>query len=201
MARRAVDPSSRIARLEAVRETLQPDEIWNLAETAAALGITERQMKNRIDADPDMPIKVRGHEGLSYQFAAAVLVEYEIGKAKAQKAERESRMERLRELTGLETPDVAGDLTLQEMREIDRIQTASQRRKIEQGRYVPREDHQRIVGDLLSTFQSETLGLISRIDAAGKLAPDVREMVEEDLRDMLVRTHDRAAEKLGPHAA
>lgn len=200
MARRAVDPSARIVRLQAARDLLKAGDVLNLEEMATAAGITSRHLKPMIDEDPDFPVIQRGSEGVAWQFDAFKVIAHMIARAEQTLAERRARIERLQDLAGIVVPEVPMDLSLPEIRELDRLQTAAQRRKIEQGNYVPKADFQAVVGDLLAFFQRETLGLISRIDAEGKLPAAIREAVEEDLRDMLVRTHDSVAKHLSADA-
>jgi hypothetical protein len=200
VARRAADPSARIAHLKAAREMVQPGEVLNAQEFAAAAGMSWRMLKQMIDQDEGWPIKVRGSEGSGWQIEAVPAIDHMIAHYQGKLAERRANMERLRDLAGIEAPVVSPELSISDLRALDQIQNSVQRRKIEQGLYVLASEHREIIGDLMVLFREETMGLIGRVDAAGRWPEGVREEVVEDLRNMLVRTHDKAAVHLGADA-
>jgi hypothetical protein len=201
MSRKAPDPSARIALLKAARANLVKLKIkgpLNGDEMAKACGVTWRTLKPMLEADPKWPCLMRGSEGVAYQIEPRSFIDYWIKKLEAQLAERRSKAEKIALIAGFAPEVAATGLSLEELRQLDAMQINAQRRKIEQGTYIPLAKFESIIVDILTTMQTETLATVSRMDPAGKWPPEVRAGVAEAMKSLLVRLHDKLGAKFDP---
>jgi hypothetical protein len=199
MARTPSEPSQRIARLVAARKHLKRGEVLNGEEMAAAAGMTWRQMKPLIDNDRAWPIKQRGYEGVAWQFEPRKVIDHMIRQDRAKLAESVKRRDRLTAMAGVEV-EKGSDYSLSELREIDRLQESAHRRKIEQNKYMLREEVETLFANYAATVQTELLAIPSVKDPAGQWPPEIRLGVVDGIRDGLVRAHDAAGELITRNA-
>lgn len=195
MAENQQDPSTRRARLVEALKLVGPRDIFNLNKLALAAGIPDRLMSREIKADKKFPVKIYGAEGIEYEFYAVKAIKYMIGVCDAKLALRRSKMDLISSLSGIEVPtSTSRDFGIAELKQIDQIQTSTQKRKIEQSVYVLKTHHERCITELATLVQTEVLSTASRLDASGQWPPDIRSSVEEALKDILVVIHDKAME-------
>jgi hypothetical protein len=203
LARQAPDPSARIAALKERRKQFVASKVkgpLNAEEMAAAIGMTWRQLKTYVEADPDFPCLLRGSEGSPYQFDAKKVFDHLIRFFESKLKERNDRNRRIAEMAGFEPEMADTGLSLEELRQLDFLQTSNQRKKIEQRQYVPLAEFEGVIADVFTTIQSETLSMVGRLDPAGKWPALVREQVREEGRNLLVRIHDKLGKRLNPDA-
>ena len=195
MAANQPDPSERRARLVEALKLVKPRDIFNLNQLALAAGIPDRLMSREVKADKDFPVKTYGAEGIEYEFQAVKAIKYMIGTCDAKLAARRSKMDLISSLSGIEIPaSAARDFGIAELKQIDQIQTSTQKRKIEQSLYVLKVHHEKCITELATLVQTEVLSTASRLDASGQWPPEIRSSVEEALKNILVVIHDKAME-------
>lgn len=195
MASNQPDPTERRARLAEALKLFKPRDKINLSQLALAAGIPDRLMSREVKADSKFPVKTYGAEGVEYEFYAVKAIKYMIGVCDAKIAARRSKMDLISTLSGLEIPTSASrDFGIAELKQIDQIQTSTQKRKIEQSIYVLRTHHESCITELATLVQTEVLSAASRLDASGQWPPEIRASVEEALKDILVVIHDKAME-------
>lgn len=203
MARQSPDPSARIALLKAARVNLVKSKIKgpvNGHEMAKIAGMTWRNLKFQIEADPDWPCLMRGSEGVAYQFDPRKVLDHMVRRLQAKLNERTTRNRRIAEMAGFD-PDLADTgLSIDELRQLDALQVSVQRRKIEQRTYVPLGEFEAVLADVFSTMQAETLSLVGRLDPSGRWPAPVRADVKDELRSLLVRLHDKLGKNFNPNA-
>lgn len=199
--RKIADPTARLAALREARKAVKKGEVFNADDMAAITGQTWRNLKPQVDADPGWPILKRGAEGVAWQFDGRAVLDHMIAGLEAQAKARDERERRKAELAGIHarSPEKTG-LTVGEYAEIDRMQTAAQRRKIEQRVYTLDSEHRQVVTLIFSTVQNELLAAPSRLDAAGQWSPEIRANVADALRTLAVRIHDQVKDKLTEYA-
>lgn len=206
MSRQPSDPSARLALLRDALDKTRAElkgkkgdaRFVNADEMAAIAGITWKAMKPQVEADPKWPVQRKGSEGVAYLFAPVKVLEHMIAGLEAKLAQREERAARIARMSGVAVAPAQASLDVRELKAIDDLQTSVQRRKIEQGFYVKRADHEATVADIFSTMQAETLATVSRLDPAGRWPATVRVEVADAMRTLLVRLHDKIGAKLKP---
>lgn len=192
MARLASDPKQRLADLERIRGMIKPRETFNLSGFAELLGMTRPNLRKIIDADPDFPVKVRGSEGVEWVLSGRKTVAHLTKRAKETIKRRAEKAERLATLSGLqfEADDLA-HFTVDELLKANVASAATQKRKIEQGRLIPIAQHNQIISSIMTTFQNGVRAVTPRLDEAGLMPPELRDLMDDALRDLLVECHDK----------
>lgn len=203
MSRKTPNPSPRIAKLEAARKTIRRKLIVNGEDLSKIVGLTWRRLRDLVEADPEWPVIRKGSEGVSYEFDAKAVLDHMIRRAKEQMVGRHKRADRIATMSGvLISPELLAQdqLSINDLRTIDTLQTSAQRRKIEQRHYVRRDEAEAVITDLFSTMQAETMATVSRLDPAGRWPSQVRAEVAEAVRGLLVTLHDKVGDWLKPDA-
>lgn len=194
MPAKKVDPAVRLQRFRGLRAVAEPASKLTAAELAKALGFSWRHVKNMIDADAEFPIEVRGAEGAAWTFDLCAVLDHLIARDTALVALNDERAARMAKLTGAAA--VLDDqsrprLSMDEMRQAANTVVALDKMKRQQGHYVLAEPARRFFQDYHQHFQTEALGVLSRIDPAGQLLPAIRESIETDMRNLLVDLQER----------
>lgn len=203
MARKASDPTARIAQLKAARAKFVKSKIkgpLNGGEMAQAVQMSWRWFKQIVDDDDGFPCLLRGSEGSPYQFDPRPVFDHMIKRLQEQLQDRSTRNRRLAEVAGI-SPELADSgMSLEEIRMLDAIQVSTQRRKIEQRLYVQLAEHEAVIADVFSTIQAEVLSTAGRLDPSGRWQAAIRNQVREEMRNLLVRLHDRLGARLNGNA-
>lgn len=224
MPRLPADPIGRLAVLEAARKDIGRKKIiLNLTEMAKVAGMTERNFTTIVKRDEHLPVKQPGGMGVPWQFEAGKVLDHLIKQARAAQAEREARMARVTRLAGLGAsagasssgdPRGAGSGTVARGDPADLLASAKaisamvdtqakiRGEKQAQGRLVDMERARSVLWAMLTTMQTETLAIASKMDPTGQWEPELRGQVEEELRNVLlgVRTKlETELEKLRGH--
>lgn len=205
--RKPADPAARLSLLRAARENAKPDDVLNHREMAQACGMTPRNLKLTIDADDTFPILSRGGEGIGYQYGVVAALDHMIAKCEAMLADRAERAGKLERLSGLQLnakseapakrrrgkvePVAQAPITASEARDIGQAQLTAHKLKEMQGKLVVADPMRRFLGDYHTALQTETLGLLGKIDPAGQLPAQVRLQVEDSMRTLLVNLQER----------
>ncbi len=160
---------------------------------AAALGMTWRNLRYTIDADPELPILTRGGEGIAYRFRAAAVFKHLIAKCNDAIAQRDERALRMARITGIRLPaPVAGvhvsseTLTASELKIAGETLLVVHKLKLLQGAYVEAPRLTAFLIDYHSQFQQRALSLLGKIDPAGQWPVAVRQAVDDTMRTLLV---------------
>lgn len=198
MPRKPADPSARLTLLLAGQKQIKPGDVLSKADMAKALGMTERNLTLTIISDPDFPVMSRGGEGVAWQLDAAAVFGHLISICNATLAERETRAARMQRLSGYQPPaPVAGlpatddgPLSIQDLKQLGDAQMTVHRLKEAQKHFMPREAVMNWLMNYHSKFQSNALALLSKVDPAGQWPADVRRVVEDALRTILLEQQD-----------
>ncbi len=191
MTRKPADPSARLALLKAARRRAKSQDVLDMSGMAKACGFTNRNLKLTIDSDPDFPILARGGEGVPYQFDAVAVLDHLIAKCNAVLGDRRKRAAKMARLAGVpELESAAIDdeepLTAHEVKAAVDAMMSTHKMRQQQGRYLLRDASVAFFTDYHGQLQSETLGLLGKIDPAGEWSPLVRQKVEDAMRTLLV---------------
>jgi hypothetical protein len=202
MPRLPADPVGRLAVLEAARAGCKPGTILNADDMAKVAGMTWRNLKTLIDRDKAFPIRTRGDMGVPWQFSAAKVLNHLIKQAQSAQVDRERRMASVSRLAGLGA--AAGALSpgdrasvgsgsaaqmLEGARAVSAVVDAQAKvrgEKQAQGRLVEVEKVSGLLWDMMTTMQTETLAIASKMDPAGQLDPEQRLAIDEHLRNVLL---------------
>jgi hypothetical protein len=188
--RRKINRSPRLLALIERRKKVRKGEQFNADEMAAIAGMTWRNLKPQVDEDPAFPIVSRGSEGKPWVFDGRAVLDHMIARLELEAKEQQAREERVALMAGISPDLAASGMSVADLVKIDQLQTNAQRRKIEQGEYVRRDDAENAITGMFTTMQSETLATVSRLDPAGQWPPEVRAAVADALRTLLVRVHN-----------
>lgn len=195
MARKPVSMASRLPHLEGLRKQIKPREEFNLGEMAKAIGMSGPSLRELIDKDPDCPIAERGREGRGWKIYGRKFVDHLIKRGKEEIEARREKAARIAHLGGADFSERDIErFGIDELLKVDRQQSTTQRRKIEQGHFVPLDQHNRVVAAILTVFQNGVRGIGPKVDKAGRLSPEIREHIDDELRNLLVECHDKLGE-------
>jgi len=206
MPRIAVSPADYLDKLEAGRKAAQAGAMVNATEFARATGATWRIVERWIIADPEFPVVQRGRMGEPWRFDLVASLDHLLKRARALAAGRGARLAEVARLAGFggaegaaPSPNVsAGPGTAADratdargLKALAEAQMMTHRLKQMQGDYVRRDAVEALLDDLMTTIQSETLGITSKLDPAGQWPADLRASVESELRTVLVTVRDK----------
>lgn len=178
-----------------MRKAVRKGEILTAAELATAMSMTWRNIRLIIDGDASFPVVKRGAEGHEWNFDLAAVLDWFIKRDEQTVSRAEVKRARLAKLAGLSTMVVDGEsragLTVDEIRSTAQALIQAQRLKEQQAELVPAEPARAFWADYHEHFQSEVIGLLSRIDPAGQLSPGIRKLIDDDMRTLLVTLQGR----------
>ena len=189
--------------MKASRRKLKTACVVQGTEIAAMMGLTWRILKARIVRDRSFPVIERGANGKPWTFEAVSVLDYMIADTERLQAERKAREKRTARLAGIggdpiEVPEVydhsgssvdsAVDLAAHSraLNALAQAQMTTHRLKQMQGEYVLAADHDRVVATIMSTMQTETLAISTKMDPAGAWEPSLRKSVEDMLKNVLL---------------
>jgi hypothetical protein len=189
MARPKGDPSDLIRRLEAALKIAKPRDVLSADDMAKCTGMTWRNLlMTHIEPDSKFPIERRGAEGVAWQFRVVKVLRHMLKRANERIASNEASARRVQQLTGFEIPDEAGSaIGIHDVGKLIDANVKAQNEKVRQGHYVPRAEVDAFVIDYNSMIQSGILGASQKADPVGSLPPDVRGVMDEELRNLCVR--------------
>ena len=192
------DPNVRIARLTQARKLFKRADTCNMEALGLAAGVTANRIAQEVKADSKFPIMKRGYMGVEWVFNAHKAIDYMLAQAKARVTERENRADLLSRLSGITVDPklLPQHMSIAELKEIDRLQTQAQRRKIEQGQYVPREDHEGVVSTIFEQVQEVFISVATEADASGLWPADVSDSVSEYFRNSAAQFQSRVIAEL-----
>jgi len=200
------EPATRLTSLRAARKRAKPKDECNFDEMAKVVGVSSRGLKKAIGDDPNVPMLQRGSEGVPYRFNVRATLDYLIAKHVAAQNRRKAQAVRLQRLSGvggkaavaaIEESDEG--LSIADLRTVGQITMDQHRLRLQQGRYVVADDTLAFLDDYHSHLQSETLGLLSKIDPAGQWDAQVRLSVEGAMRTLLVNLQGRMERFVASH--
>jgi len=191
---RTSDPTARLARLRAARKSIgRKRPVLSAVPMAEMAGMTWAGLRKHIDGDAAFPIKGRGGNGIEWEFDARKVLDHLIGKLERDVAKKRARTRRMAEIAGFD-PDTLPDesLGIADLAKIDSILTSVQRKKTEQGHYVVAAKADRAAADFIEAVVEAFMGAVQRMDPTGSLPASVRQKLDNEMRDGLVRIHDAA---------
>lgn len=217
MSRPPSDPIARLAKLEAARAAVGPDETFNGLEMARIAGLTYRAFSDRVSEDVDFPVVQRGSEGVPFIFNAAAVLDHMIAGARAVLADRERRTGRATFLAGLgaeagpspagesERPGTAARDLHADAKALSALIDARAKlraEKVADGRLLERDKVEAFLWRWLGDLQSEVLAIEARIDKTGRLDVPTRSAVKDELAASLVGMRGALEKQIGEwHAA
>lgn len=191
---RTADPTARLARLRAAKKSLgRKRPILSAGPMSEMAGMTWAGLRKHLDGDPAFPIKARGGNGIEWQFDARKVLDHLIAKLEREAARKRARTRRMAEIAGFD-PDTLPDATLgiADLAKIDAILTSVQRKKTDQGHYVVATKADRAAADFIEAVVEAFMGAVQRMDPTGSLPATVRQDLDNEMRNGLVRIHDAA---------
>lgn len=202
MKRIASNPSLRLNAYTAAREQVEPGQQVNAAEMSQICQMTWANLRKKVEADPAFPVASRGSEGIAWSFDAAAVLDHLIAQARKTVAARQMRhgiLAKVVSAPGVSAPEepdaeaVSSDL-VQHSRAIKSFADATmamERAKAQQGQYVEAAKVSELLNDMMATMQAEVLSIGSRLDPAGRMSPDDRAYIEQELRRVLSETQTK----------
>jgi hypothetical protein len=192
--RKPADPSARLALLRPALKQVKRGEKLNADDMAKVAQMTWRNMKLTIDKDADFPIDFRGGPGIAWVFDAAKVLKHLIVQCEKAIADRGIKAARMARLSGQpaeyadQGPADSGEAPLapNELKLLFDSQMVSHKLKEAQKKFMPRDATLAFLMDYHSQMQTETLGLLGKIDPAGQWPADVRKAVEDTMRSLLL---------------
>lgn len=179
---------------EAMEGFKRTDEI-NMSQLAKIYGADIRRVSRVVRDDDKFPVAFKGGPGVDWRFKAHAALRHLIKREQAKIEADAAKVKRLALISGL--PDVGDSgVSLTDLKTAAGIAAENQRRKIDQGRYVTREEHERVVADIFVTVQTELTGARSNMDAAGRWPPEIATEVDEFHRGLLVTMHEKIGKVL-----
>lgn len=158
---------------------------------AKVLEMTDRNLAIIMEKDAEFPVVARGGQGVAYQLNARAVIDHLIAGCRALLADRKKRATRLNRLASAGADVSAAEaedetLSPQDLKTTGDAQMTVHKLKLAQGKYLAKDAALAFLLDYHGQFQSETLGLLSRIDPAGQWPAEVRKGVDEGMRTLLV---------------
>lgn len=211
MPRIAVSPADYLEQLSAGRKAAVTGALVNAGELARAAGVTWRILERWIIADPEFPVVQRGRMGEPWQFDLVAALDHLLSRARSLAAGRGARRAEVARLAGFggaegvppspdasTGPGAAADRAADArgLKALAEAQMTTHRLKQMQGEYVRSDAAKALLSDMMTTMQTETLAISSKLDAAGQWPPDLRASIEAELRDVLLVVQDKLDLKL-----
>lgn len=211
MPRIAVSPADYLDPLDAGRKTASNGAMVNASGLAKAAGVTWRILERWIIADPEFPVVQRGRMGEPWQFDLVAALDHLLKRARALAAGRGARRAEVARLAGFggaesvapspdasAGPGAAADRAAdaRALKALSDAQMTTHRLKELQGKYVRRDTVTALLIDMMTTMQTETLAISSKLDAAGHWPAELRAAVEAELRTVLVTVQDKVDARL-----
>jgi len=199
-------PADFLPQLEAARAAAKPGTEVNASGLARATGITWRVIEPWVLADDAFPVMRRGGQGNPWAFDLATALDRMIKRARSLSAARGARKAETSRLAGFgggesappsPEPDVgpgsAADRTADArgLKALAEAQMITHRLKQQQREFVPAAAVVALLGDLMTTMQTETLAISSKLDPSGAWPAELRMSVEDELRTVLVIVRDK----------
>lgn len=199
MARTRTITNPRLEQLRAARKRIRKGETLTAEPMASLLSLSWKALGDKIAADPGVPIVQRGSRGVEWQFDARAVVDYfiRLEEAEARKARRVAELGGL----GAAGADVVASMGLADLAKADAVATSVQRKKIEQGEYMPRTRVVQAFDRYTDTVVSQFLNVTHRIDPTGALPVEVRAMLDNEMRNVLLALHDAASREMAAFGA
>jgi hypothetical protein len=207
--RKPADPSTRLALLRPALKQVKRGEKLNGYDMAKVCQMTWRNLILTINKEPTFPIERRGSEGIAWVFDAAKVLKHLIARCESALAERNAKASRMARLSGQpadygnQPARDTGDepLAPSELKMLFESQMVSHRLKEAQKKFMPKDATLAFLMDYHSQMQTETLGLLGKIDPAGQWPADVRKAVEDTMRSLLLNLQANMERFIATHHA
>jgi hypothetical protein len=206
MPRIATDLTPLLPTLRAAREAIESGALVQGTRLAELAGTTWRVLKKRIIRDATFPVVERGVNGRAWTFDAAAALDHMIAGLERQTKGKQKRAAMVARQSGMafdpvDLPDVDDPLSDDAPAMDDPMDVAASARSISllanaqmqthrlkqmQGEFVRADDHTRVIATIMSTMQTETLAIASKVDPAGTLPVEVRGQLEDELKNVLL---------------
>lgn len=195
MARPKGDASDLIRRLEAALAHVGPRsrDVVDAVVMAKITGMTWRNLLiTHIEPDPAFPIQKRGAEGVAWEFRVVKVLKHMIRRARERMAANEAAARRVRQLTNFTVPeDPAGPVSIADLGKLADLTLKAQAAKERQRQYVPTATMREFLTRYNSAVTNAILGVSQTVDPNGGMDPAVRELVDNELRNVAAHVGER----------
>lgn len=179
-------------------EVAKPRDVVTAEVMAEIAGMTWRNLlTTHIEPDTKFPIQLRGAEGVAWEFRVTKVLAHMIRRAKERVADNEARGRRMMELTGFSVPDDAvGAMNVGDINKLIEANMKAQKAKVEQRLYVPAEQVRAFIVGYNTRARNTILGEPQRLDPVGILPLDIRQSLDDDMRNLAVALQEDITEFL-----
>lgn len=193
MARPKGNPTELIKRLQAALGVAKPRDVVLAQVMAEIAGMTWRNLLiTHIEPDPKFPIEHRGSEGDPYRFRVVKVLKHMIMRAKERQAENNTRAKRIMELTGFNVPEDSTEaMSVADVNRLIEANMRAQKAKVEQGRYVPADQVRLFLIGYNAQVRNAILGEPQKLDPVGALPIEIRQTIDDDMRNLAVALQER----------
>lgn len=183
MARAPTDPSVRIERLRAAKKILPRGATINLQELAEACGVTARRISVEVKSDASFPVVSEGSEGKSYVFDARKAFDHLIRKAEGKIEEVRKIAARRNDLIGITTTSDSGGISNSlDLSRLVSVTLTVEDARIKQGERCDVAPVIQLFNDQSRRHINGIMGVSHQIDPTNLLPPDVRGLVDKEMR-------------------
>lgn len=188
MARPKGDATNLIKRLEAALTVAKPRDVVDTTVMSKIVGMTWRNLLvTHIEPDSAFPVKLRGAEGVAWQFEPVKVLRHMIKRARERMAANEAAARRAHQLTSFTVPeDPEGPMSLADLARLADLTIRAQNEKTRQREYVPAAK----VRDFLIRYNAAVtggiLGISQVADPNGSMDPAIRAIIDNELRNVAV---------------
>lgn len=204
---RGTDTGGRIKRLEQALERardLPKDAVLESNPMRELIGYSWVQLRNWCNDYPQIEATgafIRGGNGVAWQFKPLATIEALLAQFRSEVEQNNRRNRRLQTAVGVSLPEEESAASLEETAKLVRLTLEVQKTKLDQGGYIPAT----AVVDFLDRYNRVVvegiLGAETEADPTGRLDPEVREAMNEALRNLAVRVHAQAEAFIGEYRA
>lgn len=204
---RGTNTSGRIKRLEHALEQarkLPKKTVLESNPMRELLGYSWVQLRSWCDDYPHIEASgafIRGGNGVAWQFKPLATVEALLAQFRSETEQNNRRNRRLQQAVGVDLPETESSASLEETAKLVRLTLDVQKSKLDQGFYTPATTVMDFLDGYNRVVVEGILGAETEADPTGRLEPEVREAMNEALRNLAVRVHARAEAFIGEYRA
>jgi hypothetical protein len=197
---RTTDTAGRLERLNRALERakqLPIDTILDAKPMSDLIGfswVTLRDWCDNIGALDGSSAFVRGGNGVKWQFHPVAMVSALITAFSADAEKAASRNRDLQRQVGVEVPESERTADLAETRQLISMTLQVQAAEQEQGGFLPAQEVKNFLDGYNQLTVESILGVKSEMDPTGTLPPETIIAIDDLLRAVALRVHERCAE-------
>lgn len=182
------DPQ-RLVDLKALLKTAKPKETYSLQEVAAMWGVSKARFVNKRAQFAWFPDPIIN--GNTHLFPARDAIKAMIEHLERHQQAATERARRTAALIGggTATEEMLLHYSPSEIASLNRTQAEIEQRERDQGEFIRRSEVEQMAGAIFSIFSDFVSGLSNRLDPHGRLAPELRAMVDTNGQLELLKAH------------